>query len=261
MPADFISTHPYPTDFPFDEESKTVTPLLRERDATFHDLSLLRRMIDDGPFPRAAIHCNEWGTSPGVRDRTHDHVYSATFHLENLLRCVGLVDSLARWCLTDIAEEHVPGPAEFHGGWGITTMHGLKKPAFHAFTFLNRCAGTLLYNDWREGMAVFRGTRGWQVLLYNHHPYANAKADWETYAGIERMIGPGAPRSFALELANLPPRVRVTSSLVDREHGWVQRAWQEMGSPDFPLPAQLQTLRSAQEPPSAPAPPLPSRED
>lgn len=250
LPADFISTHPYPTDFPFDEGTKSYRQLVRDRHATFTDMTLLRQMVDAGPFPAAEIHCNEWGTSPGVRDRTHDHVFSATFHLENILRSVGLVDSLARWNLSDISEEREPGLSEFHGGWGIQTIHGLKKPDYHAYSFLNRCGGTLLYNDWREGVAVFRGVQGWQVLLYNHHPYAVAEGDWETLEGVERMIGPGAARTISLQLNNLPPRVRVTSSLVDRENGWVQRAWQELGSPDFPTPPQLCRLRDAQEPTS-----------
>jgi xylan 1,4-beta-xylosidase len=249
LPVDFVSTHPYPTDFPFDDQTKTCKRVVRDRDATYHDLSLLRRMVDHSPFKNAAIHCDEWGSSPGNPDRTHDHVFSATFHLENLLRSVGLVDSLARWDLSDVAEEGVPGREEFHGGWGIVTVHGLKKPAFHAYRFLNQCGGTVLRNDWTEGLAVFRSHTGsYQILLYNHHPYANTEASWHTAEGIEAMIGPGTSRAFEIELKGLPRRVRVRRSLVDREHGWAERAWRAMGSPTWPDAAQLDQLRHAQEP-------------
>lgn len=246
LPADFIATHPYPTDFPFDEASGTHRAHVRGREATHHDLTVLRQIVDGGPFPGAAIHCDEWGTSPGVRDRVHDHPFSATFHLENLLGSLGLVDSLARWVFSDISEEHTPGPSEFHGGWGLQTIHGIKKPDFHAYAFLNRLGGTLLHNA--DGVAVARSQDGWQVLLYNHHHYASDEASWETLEGVERMIGGGDPRIFRLTLENLPPRVRVTSSLVDRDHGWAQRAWQEMGMPDFPKPKEVERLREAAEP-------------
>jgi xylan 1,4-beta-xylosidase len=248
LTADFISTHPYPTTFPFDSNTKVQFPEAREREATFHDLTVLRRMVDGSPFAGAAIHANEWGTSPGVRDRTHDHVFSATFHCENLLRCLGLVDSLARWSLTDVSEESTPGPSELHGGWGIQTIHGLKKPDYHAYSFLNRCGGTLLYNSWEEGVAVFRDGSTWQILLYNHHPYAELRADWETIEGVERMIGEGSPRTVRLTLENLPSRVRIRRSRVDREHGWIQPAWQALGAPDFPDARQLAVLREAQDP-------------
>jgi len=46
----------------------------------------------------------------------------------------------------------------------------------------------------------------------------------------------------------MPKRVRVTRSLVDREHGWALPAWQEMGSPDWPTSAQLDSLHEAAAP-------------
>ena len=249
LPVDFVSTHPYPADFPFDDHTKSHKRVVRDRGATYHDLALLRRMIGESAFKDAAIHCDEWGSSPGNPDRTHDHVFSATFHLENLLRSVGLVDSLARWDLSDIAEEGVPGREEFHGGWGIVTVHGLKKPCFHAYNFLNRCGGTLLVNDWERGLAVFRRNTGsWQVLLYNHHPYANTEASWGTPEGIETMIGSGSARPFHIVLTGVSPRVRLRRSTVDREHGWAEQAWRAMGAPAWPNGSQLNALRQAQEP-------------
>ncbi len=249
LPADFISTHPYPTDFPFDDQTKTCRRVARGRDSTFEDLTLLRKIVRSGPFPDAEIHCNEWGSSPSCRDRNHDHVFSGTFHLENLLRCVGLVDSLARWCLSDISEEMPPGPEEFHGGWGIVSAHGLKKPSFHAFSFLNRCGGTLLYNDWREGTAVFRkDATHWQIILYNHHHYAKSESPWETPEGVEEMIGPGQPRDFKIALSGLPNRVKIVRRRVDREHGWAEREWRAMGAPTWPDIRQLKILRESQEP-------------
>ncbi len=249
LPVDFVSTHPYPTNFPFDDQTGKWKRVVRDRDATFNDLTLLRRIVNRSPFPNIEVHCNEWGSSPGNPDRTHDHVFSATFHLENILRSHGLVDSLARWCLSDICEESLPGSEEFHGGWGIISAHGLKKPDFHAFSFLNRCGGSILYNDWKEGAAVFRSDGDtWQVLLYNHRHYANLEASWETAQGIEAMIGTGSPREFSLQLTGLPPAVRVKRSLLDREHAWAEGAWRKMGAPAWPKGGQLAELRKCQEP-------------
>jgi len=238
LPVDFISTHPYSHHMG-----------MRDRDATFHDLAMLRRIVDAGPFPAAAIHANEWNSSPNLPDRTHDHPFSATFHVENIMRCVGLVDSLAHWDLSDVYEEHPPGTSEFHGGFGLLTVHGLKKPVFHAYAFLNKCGGTLLYNDWSQGVACFRSSSAsWQLLLYNHHPYVQPKGAFGTPEGIQEMIGTGHSRAFDLELKGLPPRVRLRQSTVSLEHGWAERAWRDMGAPDWPDSRQLASLRLAQEP-------------
>lgn len=246
LPVDFVSTHPYPTDFPFDDATKKHRRVVRNRDATFHDLTLLRQVVDKGPFPKAAIHCDEWGSSPGTRDCCHDHLFSGTFMLENILRCEGLVDSLARWVFCDVSEEAPPGEAEFHGGWGLLTVHGIRKPSFHAYAFLNRVGETCLHNG--DGCAVFRNARGWQALLFNHHHYANTEASWDSHAEAETMIGDGPTRTFDLVLEGLPPRVRVTRHIVDRDHGWTLPAWQAMGSPAWPSPAQLDRLHQASLP-------------
>jgi xylan 1,4-beta-xylosidase len=246
LPVDFVSTHPYPTDYPFDNASQKHQRVVRDRDATHTDLIRLRKMVDAGPFPQALIHCNEWGSSPSPRDGCHDHLFSGTFLLENLLRCEGLVDSLARWVFCDVSEEAPPGGAEFHGGWGLLTVHGIRKPSFHAYAFLNRVGETVLHNG--DGCAVFRSARGWQVLLFNHHHYANSEVSWDTAADAARMIGPGVPRTFDLALNGLPSRVRVTRNRVDREHGWALPVWQEMGSPAWPNAAQLERLHQAATP-------------
>lgn len=246
LPVDFISTHPYPTDFPFDDSTKKHRRVVRDRDATLTDLTLLRKMVAASPFAGVPIHCNEWGSSPGARDRCHDHVFSASFLMENILRCVGMVDSLARWVFCDVSEEAPPGGSEFHGGWGLLTVHGIRKPGFHTYAFLNRVGETLLHNG--DGCAVFRSERGWQILAFNQHHYANSEASWETLEGVEQMIGNGAPRTVAVTLDRLPARVRVTRRLVDKEHGWAQRAWQEMGCPDWPTGRQLDTLHLASQP-------------
>jgi xylan 1,4-beta-xylosidase len=62
------------------------------------------------------------------------------------------------------------------------------------------------------------------------------------------MIGDGTARAFDLVLDGLPQRVRITRSLVDREHGWALPAWQEMGSPDWPTEAQCEILHRAAMP-------------
>jgi len=247
LPADFISTHPYPTDFPFDDASGKNLRVVRDRGATGKDLRLLREIVDSGPFPHAEIHCNEWGTSPSPRDFIHEHPFSASFLCENLLRNIGLVDSIARWVFCDVSEEVPPGDTEFHGGWGLQTVHGIKKPDFHAYAFLNRLGGSLLHNS--DGCVVCRGAAGWQVLLYNHHHYENSEASWESAEQAETMIGSGGEkRRFSLSLEGLPARVRVNRSLVDRDHGWAMRAWQEMGAPAWPKARELDLLRDNMEP-------------
>ncbi|HEX8341617.1 MAG TPA: hypothetical protein VF624_11965, partial [Tepidisphaeraceae bacterium] len=63
LPVDFISCHPYPTDWALDSHGETVKST-RGADATTKDLALLRRMVDASDWPAAEIHLTEWSSSP-----------------------------------------------------------------------------------------------------------------------------------------------------------------------------------------------------
>lgn len=245
LPVDFVATHPYPTNFPF-MIGKGHYPVAREREATCTDLTTLRRLVQNSAYPEAAIHADEWSSAPGWPMHVHDHAFAATFTLENVLNCLGLADSLARWALSDVSEEVPPTDGEFCGGWGLVTRHGVRKPVFYAYAFLHALGETLLLNE--PGICVCRGSKGWQVLLYNHHHYSTLKATWETWDGAEAMIGPGTSREFKLDLTGLPPRIRVRRSLVDASHGNARSAWVEMGSPPVPTPRQVDHLHQASTP-------------
>ncbi|HEY9155055.1 MAG TPA: hypothetical protein VIM69_07995, partial [Opitutaceae bacterium] len=78
LAVDFVSTHPYPTDWPLDEK-KQLRKFTRGAKATINDLKLLRKIVGRSPFPHAEIHLTEWNSSPSPRDFTHDYLQAATF--------------------------------------------------------------------------------------------------------------------------------------------------------------------------------------
>ncbi len=63
LPVDFISTHPYPTDFALDGHGE-VRGRSRGVDSTRQDLTWLRRVVDNSSYPDAEIHLTEWSSSP-----------------------------------------------------------------------------------------------------------------------------------------------------------------------------------------------------
>jgi xylan 1,4-beta-xylosidase len=68
----------------------------------------------------------------------------AVFVLHNYLSCVDLTDSLCYWTLSDRFEEHGLGGHEFHGGFGLLSVGGLKKPQYYAFEALKRLGNAVL---------------------------------------------------------------------------------------------------------------------
>lgn len=136
LPVDFVSTHPYPTDFALDGHGE-CSGRSRYRDSLYDDIMWLKDVIAKSAYPDAEIHLTEWSSSPISRDYTHDYLPAAAYVMRSNLTVSGLVDSLSYWVFTDVFEEVGAGPAPFHGGFGMLSLQGVKKPVFHAYRILN----------------------------------------------------------------------------------------------------------------------------
>lgn len=134
--VDFISTHSYGTRSVFDEFGKRRTQM-READGIPIPMRKLRKDVDGSPLKGREVHITEWNSSPNPKDPLHDTYQNATYALNVLKKTETLVNSMSYWTFTDIFEEAGPPTTPFHGGFGLLTLQGIKKPTFHAYKFLN----------------------------------------------------------------------------------------------------------------------------
>lgn len=109
---DFISCHPYPTDWALDSNG-SQSRRVRNLEATPNDLALVRKIVSKSSYPCAEIHLTEWSSSPSSRDHSHDYVPAAIYVARTMLASIGHVDTLAYWTFSDIFEEEGAGPTPF----------------------------------------------------------------------------------------------------------------------------------------------------
>ncbi len=102
LPADFVSTHHYPTDAFGSEGDDTETQLSRSR------RSVLREQVQDARRRAGALplYYTEWNASSNPRDPLHDEPYAAAFVTKTLMEANGLVDGYSFWTFSDIFEEN-----------------------------------------------------------------------------------------------------------------------------------------------------------
>ncbi len=129
LPVDFVSTHPYPTDWPLDEKG-ILQKFTRGADATSTDLKLLRKLLGHGPYAQAEIHLTEWNSSPSPRDFTHDYLQAATYIVKANLESIGLVHSLSYWTFTDVFEEGGGGQHRLSRRIRNDQLSGNRKTCF-----------------------------------------------------------------------------------------------------------------------------------
>ena len=246
LPLDFVSVHPYPTDWALDERG-TLGKYTRGVDATRRDLATLRRMVDESAYPAAAIHLTEWSSSPSPRDFTHDFLQAATFVVKANVESAGLVDSLSYWTFTDVFEEGGAGDFVFHGGFGMINFQGIVKPTFHAYRFLNALGDEIISTPAGGVVTRHRQTGRITALAY-HYPSEmplTVPASFDTRAKAEEVLRLGSPQPVLVELTGLPAGAPFAIETLDQSHGNAMAAWDAMGQPPTPTREQTEFLRRA----------------
>ena len=232
LPVDFVSCHPYPTDFVADKNNNTYL-IYRDENRTFKDLCLIRDVIEKTRYQNAEIIITEWNSSFIARDIAHDTVYKAPFVIQNNLMCLGLVDGLGYWTFTDIFEELPIDNKAFHGGFGLINIQGLKKPAYYGYWFLSKLGTEKIISG--DCYFVARKDDSIQVLIWNycHYNEAFAKVDPAKFDQFsqydmfnEKML------YIDLEVTGLNGKYRVIEYVLDRDNGSVYDAWVSMGAPN-----------------------------
>ena len=141
-PVDFISTHAYGVDAGFlDEFGVEDRQLSPSPDAIVGEVRRVRGQIEASHLPGLPLYFTEWSTSYNPRDNVHDSYMSAAYVLTKLRQSQGLAQSMSYWTFSDLFEEPGPPDAAFHGGFGMMTRDGLRKPVWFAYKYLAALQG------------------------------------------------------------------------------------------------------------------------
>lgn len=238
LPVDFISAHPYPTDFTGNRNKGRT----RSAEATLKDLQWLRATVAQSAFPKAEIHLTEWSTSPSSQDSIHDNTPAAAFIIKANVDSIGLVDSMAYRAFSDTVEESGAGSA-FYGGPGLLSYHGIPKPAFHAYRMLSMLGDELVYN--KDGIIVTRhkATQKMTVILYNY-PAALSTAPPAGGADVvTNILKVGEAKEITFKLTNTNKDARFNVEILDKDDGNAMTAWKQAGSPESPSADQAKSLQ------------------
>jgi len=246
LPVDFVSCHPYPTDWALDEHAPDgFRKNTREVGATPRDLALIKKIVAESPFPKAEIHCTEWSSSSSPRDFTHDFLHAATYVTKANLEGIGCVDSLSYWTFTDVFEEGGCGDTMFHGGFGMINLQGIVKPVFHAYRFLN-ALGDELIGKFAAGIVTrCSKTRKLSAIAF-HYPSEmpqTVPASFDSRDKARETLALGKPVPLDIELTGLKSGSQIVVETLDRQNGNALGAWETMGKPDNVSREQTKLLR------------------
>ncbi|MFC1763002.1 glycoside hydrolase [Planctomycetota bacterium] len=243
LPVDFVSCHPYPTDYPFNPRTGKGKDFSRFVQSTRIDIEWLNKVIAKSAYPNAEIHLTEWNTSPNSRDAMHDFLPPAAYIVKTNLDCIGLTDSLAFWTFTDIFEEKGGGASIFHGGFGLINYQGIVKPSYHAYRMLHQLGDEKLFKN--DYLFVSRQSGNGKIIALAHnYPEEFVGAVPSSIRKIEKYEE-GTSKDLDVALSELKPGTMFKIEVLDKDHGNIYNFWESMGKPEPPTREQVKVMKDA----------------
>ena len=228
VPADFISTHHYPTDAFGKPGDDTIAQLAKSRRSVLREEVAATKSQAMGK----PVYYTEWSTSSNPFDELHDLPYAAAFITKTVMEAQGYVLGYSYWTFSDIFEENYFPSDPFHGGFGLMTIYGIPKPAYRAYELLHRLGVSKLPVQGQHETVdvwIMEKDGNIQILVTNsalpRHP---VKTEIVTILlHMERTI-----KTTYIER-------------IDDTHANATQAWIDMGRPKTLLPDQVRTLEAA----------------
>jgi len=174
----------------------------------------------------------------------HDSYTSAAFVLDKLKHTEGAAASMSYWTYSDLFEENGPPPAAFHGGFGLLTRDGIRKPAYFAYKYLNELGPTELI-EYDPSPWLTREGRKIQLLVWNFTSLPQSEGDKAFF----RKLHPAASaQPVQVRLTEMPPgEYTLQIHRTGYRSNDAYSAYIDMGLPKDLSATQLEQLRGLTE--------------
>jgi xylan 1,4-beta-xylosidase len=236
-PPDYLITHIYNNDSAAHDPLAPFAGAQSDKNSTSPNFAAgcirgVRELVTRAGF-KGELHWNEWGRSFHGVDPRREHPSEAAFIARFLAAVSQEADVFAYWCLSDIYDQVGYGREAFFGGYGLLSLQGLRKPAYHAFQLLAMLGHERVNVATSEGVDSFLNTivtssaeaRRAQVLVYAYD-HANDPVRSSVEVAVE-----------------LPPNARPAAlHRIDSIENNVLTRWREMGAPAYLSRAQTREL-------------------
>jgi xylan 1,4-beta-xylosidase len=230
VPVDFVSSHVYGNDGAPDVFG-TNESIPRDR-MVCRAVKKVHDQIKASALPGLPLIWSEFNASYKNEPEITDSTYMGPWLADTIRQCDGLVDEMSYWTFSDVFEEQGVVKKPFYGGYGLIAAGSVPKPSFTAFRLLHQLGHERIPLDSDSALATRAPDGSLVVAVWNLTPPDQA----------------GSAKTVIMRIRNPGGRRHAYISRADGEHGDPRPIYEQMGSPAYPRPAQLQKLRRPAEP-------------
>lgn len=192
------------------------------------------------------LFLTEWNNIPDPRDLLHDTCYKSAFLVKNIIKNFNKVEALGYWTFTDIFEEvKSTNNSTFHGGVGFVTTNGLKKPIYHAYSFLNKLGEQIIEKS-ENYIITQKADESIQILVSNYCHFKSDKTKCipEEVSLTEReSVFNNKGKDVTFILNDLKGKFIKKTYRINSESGSVYDEWVRMGATEKLYPDEIRYLK------------------
>ena len=210
-------------------------------------MAFVKKFLASVSCEHLPIWITEFNLSFSHRQWLNDTMFAGCFVLKNVLENIDSVEALGYWSASDFIEEQQLEKQIFHGGLGLVTIDGIRKPQFLAYEALRWVQPAILARG--DGYLISRSQNMITVLMYNYEHFSDIYARNKTYNMTESdRYTPFAKQRrhdfhFLIKGMGRHQVAEATEFIVNREHGSAFDKWVEMGSPGQGISLSLDNYR------------------
>lgn len=251
---DFIDLHYYDTDMTrlyLNKDGIKVSTQLSPKPGTFgEEIAKIKALVEKAAQKELPIYLTEWNSTTSHRDLLSDTCFKSTYIVKNILENYGKLHASGYWLLTDLHEESLLENKIFHGGLGLFTVNGIKKPAYFAYRFLSRLGNRLLAQG--DGYFITQKNDKMVILLYNYSHYSAAYSEEVginiSYTDRYSVFPENGIKELNFNFPGLQGEFLAIHHIMNRKHGSAFDNFIEMGAIEPLSVEEIEWLKTSTKP-------------
>ncbi|MFS0778282.1 helix-turn-helix domain-containing protein [Neobacillus sp. 3P2-tot-E-2] len=250
LQPDFLSVYLYPIEIE-KEEKRIPIKNLQSANPNYisNKLTQIRKSMKKSGYEDLELNVTEWNISPVNRDFLHDSCFKATYMVKNIIENLSQnkVNMVGYWLCSDIFSDFRDAKNLLHGGAGLLTKSGIKKPSYHAFALLKQL-GEILVAKGDNYLVTKKSGERYQVLCFNYkhfnysyylHPEGSTGIH-EQYEIFEN----NDPVNLSLEIQGIANgKYRIKELRLNRDQGSILDEWLKFGAVVEMKPDEVEYLK------------------
>lgn len=138
------------------------------RDKLNTDIAVLESFKEKYDFKE--LYITEWNTSPMQREALNDQIYKSSKVMAELINTnTNIISGICYWTLSDEMAEFGYPLGEVHGGFGLMTRNGLKKPSYYSYYFASLLKGNIIHSS--RNCIITRDSDNFIIICNNDVDY------------------------------------------------------------------------------------------